>query len=454
MRRRQLAGMILASALVTLDGTSTTIALPTIGQDLSASVLRLQWIANAPLVALASLLLPAGMLADRYGRVRIIRVGLCVFVAASLSCAAATSAVPLIAAKFAQGAGAAFMLPAALAALRGAYTEAGERARIFGIWAAWTGVASAAGPLSAGALVDMWSWRAVFLPSATAASLAIMLLQIEAPSLSSASPARVPVVATIALTISLAGIAYLLTQGFGVTLQGAWLVLPAVVTVAGAVILARNRHRHVLFPSELLTARNCLPASATTFALYFGMFGLSFLLVLYVQQVLHYSALWAAVLLLPMSVMLFFAERFGRLTAFIGARRLIVAGTLSAAAAIAWLGLSEYPLPFWPHMVLGTGLFGLGTSLAVSALTHAAVAAVPDTCAGTASGLNHAVVRVAGLGAVALLGSIAAPGVTDVVSAEGVQRALLICSGIVASGGVVGSALLRDDEPGGLKKVA
>ena len=190
MRRRQLAGMILASALVTLDGTSTTIALSTIGQDLSASVLRLQWIANAPLLALASLLLPAGMLADRYGRVRIIRVGLCVFVAASLSCAAATSAVPLIAAKFAQGAGAAFVLPAALAALRGTYTEAGERARIFGICAAWTGVASAAGPLSAGALVDMWSWRAVFLPSATAASLAIMLLQIEAPSLSSASPAR------------------------------------------------------------------------------------------------------------------------------------------------------------------------------------------------------------------------------------------------------------------------
>ena len=139
MPRRQLAGIILASALVTLDGTATTIALPTIGQDLSASVLRLRWIANAPLLALASLLLPAGMLADRFGRVRIIRIGLCVFVAASLSCAAATSAVPLIATTFAEGAGAAFLRPAALAALRGAYTEAAQRARIFGIWAAWTG---------------------------------------------------------------------------------------------------------------------------------------------------------------------------------------------------------------------------------------------------------------------------------------------------------------------------
>ena len=450
MRRRQLAGIILGSALVTLDGTATTIVLPAIGQDLSAPILQLQWIINAPLLALASLLLPAGMLADRYGRARIIRLGLLVFVAASLSCAAATAAVPLIAAKFGQGAGAALVLPAALAALRGAYTEAAERARIFGVWAAWTGVASAAGPLLAGAIVDLWSWRAAFLPSAFAGLLAIVLVQRETPDESAASTARIPVVASIALTISLGGVAYLLTQGFGVTLQGAWLVLPAAVAVAGAAILARHRDRHVLFPSELLAARNCLPANATTFALYFGMFGLSFLLVLYVQQVLHYSALWASVLLLPMSTMLFLAEKFGRLTGLVGAKRLIVAGTLSAAAAVAWLGASGHPLPFWPHMVLGTGLFGLGISLAVSALTHAAVAAVPDTCAGAASGLNHAVVRVAGLGAVALLGSIAAPGATDVVSADGVQRALLICSGIVAVGGLAGSGLLRDDEPGGL----
>lgn len=450
MRSRQLAGIILASALVTLDGTAITIALPAIGRDISASVLQLQWIANASLLALASLLLPAGMLTDRYGRVQVIRVGLCVFVAASVNCAAAGSAVSLITAKFAQGAGAALVLPAALAALRSAYRETSARARIFGVWAAWTGVASAVGPLLAGALVDMWSWRAVFVPSAIAGLLAIVLVQGNIPFESPASTARVPVVATIALIVSLGGVTYFLTQGFGATLQGAWLVLPAVVTVAGAVVLARNRDRDVLFPSELLKARNCLPANATTFALYFGMFGLSFLLVLYVQQVLHYSASWAAVLLLPMSIMLFFAERFGRLTALIGARRLIVAGTLSAAAAIACLGVSGHPLGFWPQMVLATGLFGFGTSLAVSALTHAAVAAVPDTCAGAASGLNHAVVRVAGLGAVALLGSIAAPGVTDVVSADGVQRALVICSGIVAVGGLFGSALLRDEEPGGL----
>jgi len=119
MRGRQLTGIILASALVTLDGTATTIALPAIGRDLSASVLRLQWIANALLLVLASLLLPAGMVADRYGRVRIIQFGLLAFVAGSFTCAVASSDKSLIAAKFAQGVGAAFVLPAALAALRG-----------------------------------------------------------------------------------------------------------------------------------------------------------------------------------------------------------------------------------------------------------------------------------------------------------------------------------------------
>jgi hypothetical protein len=116
------------------------------------------------------------------------------------------------------------------------------------------------------------------------------------------------------------------------------------------------------------------------------------------------------------------------------------------------MGTGVHPLPFWSHIILGTGLFGLGLSLAVSALTHAAVAAVPDACAGAASGLNHAVVRGAGLIAVAVLGSISAPGAADVITVEGFQRALLVCATVVAAGAIAGTLLLSDDEPGGLAK--
>lgn len=403
MSRRHLAGLILASALVTLDGTATTIALPAIGRDLSAPISRLQWVANAPLLVLAALLIPAGALVDRLGRLRMLRAGLLVFVGAMAGCAAAWSDEALIGVKLAVGAAGALVLPAGLAALRSAYTDAAERTRIFGVWAAWTGVASAAGPLLAGALVDLVSWRAVFAASGCAGAAALLLLARHTPASVEPRSSPLPVGAA-----------------FG----------------------------------ELRKSRNCLPANTATFALYFGLFGLSFLLAIYVQQVLRYNALRAALVLLPISVLLFFAERFGKLAAAAGTRTLIVSGAAIGAAAIAWLATGPEPLPFWSRIIAGTAAFGLGISLAVSAITHVAVAGVPDNCAGAASGLNHAVVRLAGLAAVALLGAIAAPGASDAVTTEGFRRAMLVCAVVVATVGLTGAAFVRDDEPGGLESEA
>jgi hypothetical protein len=449
--RRQLSGLILASALITLDGTATTVALPAIGGDLSTSIARLQWVANAPLLVLATLLLPAGTFADGYGRGPMIRLGLLIFIAASVASATAQTEFGMITARFAQGAGGALVLPACLAALRGAYTDTEKRNRVFGIWAAWTGAASAAGPLLAGALVDLISWRAVFIPSAAGGVVALLLLRHQIPMGSATRRVPIPGIATVALILLLGGGAYFLMHAPAAALAPTRLVWPVALAVVAAVVLLRDRNRHILFPRELLHARNCLPANATTFTFYFGMFGVSFLLVLYVQQVLRYSAFWAAIVLLPISVMLLFAERFGRITTLCGTRCVIGIGACAAAAGIGWMATAAHPLQFWAHMVVGTALFGLGTSLAASALTHAAVGAVPDTWAGAASGLNHAVVRVAGLVSIALLGTIAAPGVSDVVSAEGVQRAMVVCAAVVAVGGVWGSALMRDEEPGGLQ---
>jgi hypothetical protein len=242
-------------------------------------------------------------------------------------------------------------------------------------------------------------------------------------------------------------VAYILMQS---PVRASQFALPAMLAITGGIVLVRDPRRQVLFPRELLTARNCVPANVSTFALYFGLFGLSFIVVLYVQQLLEYSALWAAVTLLPISILLLFAERLGRWTSVIGTRRAIVGGAAAAAVGIAWIGSSPHPVPFWSHMIAGTSIFGFGLSVAVSGLTHAAVAGVPEACAGTASGLNHAVVRAAGLVSVALLGALAAPGMSDSVSAEGVQRALVMCAAVVGAGGILGGAFLRDDQPGGL----
>lgn len=454
MRRTELAGLILASALVTLDGTATTIALPAIGRDLAISVSRLQWISNAPLLVLTAMLLPAGSLADHYGRMRVMRAGLACFAAASLLCALVPSDLWLVAAKFAQGLGAALILPTVLAILRNTFDDPAERARIFGVWAAWTGVASAAGPLLAGGLVDLLSWRAVFVPSTAAAIVALLILRSPPTHEPALQRRRIPVLGTVALVVILAGVSHLLIDSASLV-PGSWRFLwPATLAVLAAAVFARDPHREALLPRELLAARNCVPANAATFALYFGMFGLSFLVVLYSQQVLGYSALWAAVVLLPMSLMLLLAERFGRLIDRFGTRALVLAGAVAEAGGIAWIAAGPDPLPFWSHLIAGTALFGLGLSVAVSALTHAAVAAVPETCAGAASGLNHATVRAAGLVAIAVLGSIAAPGFAQTVSDEGVRRALLICAGIVVCGGLAAGVFLRNEEPGGLGQEA
>lgn len=336
------------------------------------------------------------------------------------------------------------MLPAALAMLRAAHDDAAERTRVFGLWAAWTGVAGAVGPLVAGVLIHALSWRATFLISAVIGVVAALLLQPEPGTRSATRYERVSGVATASLVVLLGAVAYAIMRGPRNGVNDAALLFSCALAVAAGVMFVRDPQRQVLLPPELLRARNCVAANATDFALYFGMFGLSFMLSVYVQQELHYSALWAAIVLMPISAMLLLAERFGRLTSSIGTKPLVISGALTAACGIAWIGGAPHPIPFWSHILAGTTMFGLGMSVAVSALTHAAVAAVPENCAGAASGLNHAVVRAAGLMAVAALGSIATPGASEVISIEGFRRAVLVCAAIVSLGGIAGSAQLRD----------
>lgn len=449
-----LYAILLASALITLDGTAVNVALPAIGRDLAVSFSTLQWISNAPLVMLAALVLPAGMLADRYGRTRVMRLGLAGFAAGSALAAVAASDVALIGGRLLQGASGALILPGALAVLRAAHADPDERTRKLGVWAAWTGVAAAIGPLLGGALVDWMSWRAVVALPGVCAVAAVLMLRPQGEADSSDEARPLPVGGTIALVSFFGALAYLLIEGS----RAGWAaphVLPALVLAPlAAIYLLRTPCRDRLLPPELLAARNCLSANGATFGLYFGVFGLSFLLALYTQQELGYSGISAGAGILPISLMLFLAEPFGRLAARYGTRAAISAGSTVAAAGIVWIATGEQPLAFWSRIIVGSTLFGLGVSLAVSALTNAAVSAVPESVAGAASGLNHATVRAAGVAAIALLGSLAASTDGSRMAADGFSRALWICAGIVGAAGVASGAFVRNDEPGGLRETA
>ena len=400
-----LTALILASALITLDGTAVTVSLPAIGRELAWSVSRLQWISNASLLMLAALLVPSGAAADRLGRYRTIRIGLLLFAAGSLGGLLSSSGAWLIGARAVQGIGGALILPAALAALRAGFPDPLDRTRTFGVWAAWTGVAGAAGPLLGGAIVDLVSWRGVLAMSCVVAVTTLALLGFRSSERAVVAPRQGPIP-----------------------------LVPAV--------------------RELVRSHNCLPANGATFAFYFGMFGLSFLLVLYTQQVLGYSGTWAGVVLLPISVMLFGAGLLGRLTARFGSRLVLTTAAGIAATGVVWLATGPHPLSFTTRLIPAMLLFGLGMSVGVAPLTQAAVSAVPEHCAGSASGLNHATVRAAGLIAIAVLGALAAPGSSQSVSPEGVRTALLVCAAVVGLVGVASGALVRDDRPGGLRKAA
>lgn len=452
MSRRELAAVILASALVTLDGTAATVALPAIGSELAVPFSRLQWISNAPLLALAALLLPAGGLADSYGRARLVRVGLLTFGAASAACALAPSYPWLIAGRVVQGAGGALVLPAALARLRAAYTAPEERTRKFGVWAAWTGVAATAGPLLGGGLVDLLSWRAVFVMSSSLAAGALILLGSAGDRDHVRQRRGIPVKEATALAVFLGATAYLLIEGGAAGWTSKRMLLVALLVPLSVTIATQGSRRVALFPRELLARRNCMAANGATFALYLGMFGLPFLLVLYTQQALKYSGTWAGAAVLPISVMLFLAEPFGRMAGRVGTRRLILLGSLVAAAGILWIAAGAHPLAFWTRLIAGAALFGLGVSMAVSPLTHAAVAAVPEACAGAASGLNHATVRASGLLAIALLGTLAGGSDATGISPEGFRRAMWVCGVLVGAGGLAGGLRIRDEEPGGLTR--
>lgn len=452
MSRRQQFAAMMASALVTLDGTAVTLALPAIGRQLSVPVFTLQELAAVPLVLLASLLLPSGLLADRYGRARVMRLGLLAVVAASATGASAQSTGWLLAARALVGLGGALILPAALAELRETSRGTTGRTRLFGSWVAWTGLASAIGPLGAALLVDSVSWRAVFLMPATVGVVAVVLLRPSEPS-PAARQQPVPFAATASLVVVLGGGAYVLSRVPTLAFDAS-LVAATVLAGAGAVALARDPQRARLWPRALRASPNCLPANVSTFALYFNLFGMSFLLSLYMQQILGRSALSAALALLPVSVMLWLAEPFARLLPSWGTRRLVIAGTMAMVAGTIWIGTRAPVALSWPVLLLGSALIGLGLSIAVSALTEAAVSGVPEEFAGVASGLNHAVVRAGGVSAVTVLGSVAAPGLAEAITVEGMQRACLLCGAVVALVGAGGAMKLRDAAPGGVEASA
>jgi EmrB/QacA subfamily drug resistance transporter len=402
---------ILASALAFVDGSVVNVALPTLGQNFSADAGALQWVINSYLLPLSALLLLGGAAGDHFGRRRLLILGTSVFAVASLSCALARELPVLYASRLLQGVGAAMLMPNSLAIL--GQTFAGEsKGRAIGIWAATGAAMAAIGPVIGGWLIDLGSWRAIFLLNLPLASGAIILAWRFVPRDRRSDTNALDTIGAILATTGLAALTWALTVGCS---RDGW--TPAALTAAGVAVLVlliflrleTARGARAMMPMRLFASKSFVGLTIFTFLLYAAMAGLFVLLPYVLIKAAGYSATAAGAALLPLPLILTVTSPIaGALAGRIGARPPLTIGPLVVAAGFLMALRMDSNSNYWTQVLPMIVIIALGMSAAVAPLTTAVLTSVDPVHTGSASGLNSAVARTGGLVATALLGSVLA----------------------------------------------
>jgi EmrB/QacA subfamily drug resistance transporter len=410
--RRQfltLVATILGSTVVFLDSTVVNVALPAIADDLDAGLAGQQWVVEAYMLTLVSLLLVGGSLGDQFGRRRVFVTGLVAFGATSILCAIAPTVELLIAARALQGIAGALLVPGSLAIVAATF-EGPARGKAVGTWTAWTGIATVLGPAGGGALVEALSWRAIFWVNIPliAVTVALTLHAVR----ESRDPEAFRGIDWLGIGLSAAGLAgpvfALIEQpshGWGDPLV--WVPMAAGIGCFVLFVLHEARARHPMLDLALFRIRNFWVANLTTLTAYAGLIGGLFFVGLFLQQVGGYSAIEAGLATTPISLLLFFlSPRWGRLASGTGPRLPMCAGPIVGGVGL--IGLlrvgadADYATEVLPAILV----FGLGLSATVAPLTATVLDSVEERHVGIASGVNNGIARVAGLLAIAVLGAV------------------------------------------------
>jgi MFS transporter, DHA2 family, methylenomycin A resistance protein len=438
-----LVAVCLGYFMVILDTTIVNVAVPAVRAGLHTDTADLEWVIDGYLLMLAALVLSGGALADRIGAHRVFQIGLGVFTAASVICGVAPSVIVLVIARLIQGAGAAMSVPASLALLRAAFPDAQLRARAIGVWGAIAGVAAASGPILGGLLVTAGSWRLVFFVNVPIGLAAMVLTARHVPAPEPRKRTLQPAAQTIGV-LALAALTAALIEG------GASGLTPLVAAAAGVFLVAtaafitiERRSTDPLLPLTLFSDRSFAAGNAIGLLINLGFYGELFVLNLYLQQVLGYSALVAGIALLPqMGVVTFGSALSGRFTARIGNPRpaLLIGLTIGGAGLLGLLVTSAHT----PYVLLVGPLVaaGFGMSFTMPAATTAVIDGTPVDRSGLASGAINAARQLGGVIGIAVLGALIAGSGAGFIG--GLHIAVIVAGMAFWLGGAIAAIAVRD----------
>jgi EmrB/QacA subfamily drug resistance transporter len=447
-----LAICVLGSAIAFLEATVVNVALPALGEDLDADVAGLQWTINGYLLTLASLILLGGSLGDRYGRRRIFEIGVVWFTIASALCALAPNIEILILARVIQGIGGALLTPGSLAIIEATFREE-DRGRAIGAWSALTGIAGAVGPLVGGYLVDAVSWRWIFLINLPLGAFVVWASRRHVPETRDPTmTGRLDLRGAALAALGLGSLTLALIEAPEEGFASPVVVVALIVGTLAVIAFARTERRvpQPMLPLSIFSSRQFTSANLVTFVVYAALGAVFFLLVVFLQIALGYSAIEAGAASLPTTaLMLFLSPRAGALAQRIGPRIPLTIGPILVGIGMFMMGEIDMGDTYLGSIFPAVVVFGLGLSLVVAPVTITVLAAADPRQAGIASGVNNAVARTAGLLAVAVLPLIAGLDGADYQDPQAIADSFTIgmraAAALAVAGGVLAFATISDD---------
>jgi EmrB/QacA subfamily drug resistance transporter len=413
-----LLAVCLGTFMLLVDITIVNVALPSIQDSLHASFAQLQWVVDAYALSLAALLLTAGSLADIFGRRLLFATGLAIFTAGSLLCGLATDPVFLVLSRAGQGIGGAIMFATSLALLAQAF-HGRERGTALAVWGAVTGAAVAVGPVLGGIITTGWSWRGIFFVNIPVGVIALAVTAWRVAESRDAERAGVDLPGFALFTGALIALVYGLIRagelGWGDV--GVAVCLASAAVLLAAFLAVERLSRRPMFDMALFRVPTFSGGSVAAFAINGCVYAMLLYIVLYLQDLLGYSALQTGLRLLIMSaVTLPAAIASGRLSSHVPVRLLVGVGlALSGAGLLLMAGLAAGSS--WTHLIPGLVVAGVGSGLVNPALASTAVGVVPPRAAGMASGINTTFRQVGVATGIAVFGTLFATRLTaDIVA--------------------------------------